>query len=80
MAGDVRRSVFLSARRVMTVEPAGENQMTAPVKVWDLPTRLIHWCLVLLVAFSWWTGENEFGDLHILSGYAVLTLVLVRLY
>lgn len=52
------------------------------VRVWDLPTRLFHWSLVLLVAVSIYTG-NVGGlremDLHKLSGYAILALVLFRL-
>jgi len=50
------------------------------VAVWDLPTRLVHWALVVLVAFSWWTGE--YGELswHRWSGYAILGLVLFRIY
>jgi cytochrome b len=47
--------------------------------VWDLPTRLFHWLLVALIAFSWWSAENEELDLHLYSGYAVLTLLLFRL-
>jgi len=47
--------------------------------VWDLPTRLFHWMLVALIAFSWWSAENEELDLHIWAGLAVLTLVLFRL-
>lgn len=48
-------------------------------RVWDLPTRLFHWMLVALVAFSWWTAKNDRQDLHIYSGYAVLTLLLFRM-
>lgn len=55
------------------------------VRVWDLPLRLFHWLLALLVAFSLVTGQFG-GDLgilaaqwHMLSGYAVLTLLLFRL-
>lgn len=48
-------------------------------KVWDRPVRLIHWALVLLVAFSWWTAETGRNDLHVWSGYAILLLVLWRL-
>lgn len=52
------------------------------VRVWDLPTRLFHWSLVLLVVLSIYTG-NVGGlremDLHKLSGYAILALVLFRL-
>ncbi|MFP5330605.1 MAG: cytochrome b/b6 domain-containing protein [Alphaproteobacteria bacterium] len=47
--------------------------------VWDLPTRLFHWLLVLLFAFSWWSGKNEEVELHIWSGIAVLTLLVFRL-
>ena len=47
--------------------------------VWDLPTRLFHWLLVGLIAFSWWSAENEEFDLHIWSGLAILTLLVFRL-
>jgi cytochrome b len=52
-----------------------------PVKVWDLPTRLFHWTLAILVAFSWWSGEQGYGWMpwHFWSGYAVLTLLIYRL-
>lgn len=51
------------------------------VRVWDLPTRLFHWALAVLVAFSWWSGEQGGGWLkwHFWSGYAVLTLLLFRI-
>ena len=52
---------------------------TSRVAVWDLPTRLFHWVLVALIGFSWWTGEEGPEDLHMYSGYAVLTLLLFRL-
>ncbi|WP_282609910.1 cytochrome b/b6 domain-containing protein [Pelagibius sp. Alg239-R121] len=47
--------------------------------VWDMPTRLFHWCLVLLVGTSWLTGELGEMDWHMRSGFAILTLVLFRL-
>jgi cytochrome b len=52
-----------------------------PVKqrVWDLPTRLFHWSMVLLVAFAWWTGENEEYDFHLWAGYAALFALTFRL-
>jgi cytochrome b len=50
------------------------------VQAWDVPTRLFHWTLVLLVGAAYFT--HEFGDatlhLHRLTGYAILTLVLFR--
>lgn len=58
-----------------------EAAKTAPRRgaVWDLPTRLFHWTLVALIAFSWWSAEEENFDWHIWSGAAVLTLLLFRL-
>lgn len=47
--------------------------------VWDLPIRLFHWLLVLLVVGAWWTRERlDDSELHALIGYAVLTLLLFR--
>ncbi len=53
----------------------------APVKiaVWDLPVRLFHWSLAGLVAFSWWSAENDELELHMYSGYAILTAIMFRL-
>lgn len=50
------------------------------VRIWDLPIRLAHWLLVLLVAVSWFTGKYGALDWHRVSGYAILTLVLFRIY
>lgn len=51
------------------------------LRVWDLPTRLFHWLLVSLFAFSWASAEvgGNFMEYHMLSGYAVLGLVMFRL-
>ena len=51
-------------------------------RIWDLPTRLFHWLLVLLVAVTAKTGF--FGpanalDLHVWSGYAITALIVFRL-
>lgn len=35
----------------------GNSPSSTGISVWDLPTRLFHWLLVLLVAFLWLTGE-----------------------
>jgi cytochrome b len=50
------------------------------VRVWDVPTRLIHWLIVFLVAFSWWTYKNYHMDWHRYSGYTLLGLVTFRIY
>ena len=61
-------------------EAAGE---AAPeprkIAIWDLPTRLFHWTLAALIAFSWWTAEEHEDDLHIWSGLAVLSLLIFRI-
>lgn len=48
-------------------------------RLWDAPTRLVHWALVLVVAFAWWSGEVGRMEWHRLSGYAALGLVAFRL-
>ncbi|HET9863952.1 MAG TPA: cytochrome b/b6 domain-containing protein [Steroidobacteraceae bacterium] len=50
------------------------------VRVWDVPTRLVHWLLVAGFAFSWWTGESGRLEWHRWSGYGLTGLVLFRLY
>jgi len=49
------------------------------VALWDLPTRVVHWALVLLIPFSWWSAEEHHMDWHRSSGYAILGLLLFRL-
>lgn len=50
------------------------------VRVWDLPTRLFHWSLVLLIALQYASGEFGWlsSDWHFRLGYATLALVLFR--
>jgi cytochrome b len=49
------------------------------VKVWDLPTRLFHWLIVLVVGFSWYSAETGMMDWHYRSGIAALGLLAFRL-
>jgi cytochrome b len=51
-----------------------------PTKVWDWPTRLVHWLLVALVLFSWWSAETGHMDWHRYSGYTLLGVVVFRFY
>ena len=55
---------------------------TAPstVVAWDVPTRLFHWALVLLIFNAWAT--RKWGDnfvWHTWNGYAILILVVWRI-
>jgi cytochrome b len=55
------------------------SRQTAPVRIWDAPTRLFHWALVVLVGCAWLTQELGRMELHFLCGYSILTLLLFRL-
>lgn len=50
------------------------------VRVWDGFTRLAHWLLVALVSFSWWSAKTQHMDYHRYSGYALLGVLLFRIY
>ena len=56
-----------------------QTQLRLSMRVWDLPTRLFHWAIVLLIAASYFSVQYDRMDLHFLSGYAMLTLLLFRL-
>jgi cytochrome b len=56
----------------------------ATVRAWDLPTRLFHWSLVLLIFWAWLSREiaASIGDdtllWHRWNGYAILVLLVFR--
>ncbi|MCV2353212.1 cytochrome b/b6 domain-containing protein [Paucibacter sp. B2R-40] len=57
------------------------NELLRPVRIWDLPTRLFHWALVLCVlgsVISAKVGGNAMVW-HMRLGYAVLALVAFRI-
>ncbi len=49
------------------------------MRVWDAPTRLFHWAIVILVATSYFSMKLEWIEVHYWSGYTMLTLLLFRL-
>lgn len=55
--------------------------MTNKILVWDLPTRLFHWFLVLSLVAAWYTSDGEKGliDIHLIIGYVILGLISFRL-
>jgi len=53
--------------------------MRLPMRVWDLPTRVLHWLIVVLVAASYLTQRLGRMNLHLLLGYTMLTVLLFRL-
>jgi cytochrome b len=59
------------------------NTTNQKIKVWDLPTRLFHWSLVLCFAVSWGSAESTdiFSNamqIHFYAGYTLLTLLIFR--
>ncbi|HEY5622536.1 MAG TPA: cytochrome b/b6 domain-containing protein [Gammaproteobacteria bacterium] len=47
--------------------------------IWDLPTRIFHWLLTVLIGAAWYTVEIS-GDMdtHMLIGQSILALLLFR--
>jgi cytochrome b len=56
----------------------GELQVRQ-VRVWDLPTRVFHWALVIAIIGSATTVQLHWMAEHALFGYAILTLVIWRI-
>lgn len=54
--------------------------MEKQILVWDIPTRIFHWGLVVSIGYAWFAVEI-LGDMeqHFYAGYSVLSLLLFRL-
>ena len=52
------------------------------ITVWDLPTRLFHWVLVVLIALQYASGEFDLLPMawHYWLGYATLALIVFRVF
>jgi cytochrome b len=57
-----------------------KTERSTPVLVWDLPTRLFHWLLLICVILSFATGNigGNVMEYHLLSGYAIFVLLIFR--
>ncbi len=54
--------------------------MIQRILVWDVPTRVFHWLLVLSFAGAYLTAESErYRDIHVVLGYTLLGLIGFRL-
>lgn len=61
-------------------EPQGASASAQDqVRVWDVPVRVFHWSIVVLVTLSWASVENGYMKLHLWSGLTLLTLLLFRI-
>jgi cytochrome b len=54
------------------------RQLHLPMRIWDLPTRLFHWILVVLIFASWLSAEMNKMRLHVICGLSILALLLFR--
>jgi len=62
-------------------DEAGQGFVKA--RVWDMPTRVFHWLLVLSVCAGWLIGENlSFSNIqwHFYLGYLTIGLLVFRLF
>ncbi|MDU0352576.1 cytochrome b/b6 domain-containing protein [Paraglaciecola aquimarina] len=49
------------------------------IKIWDSPTRLFHWALVINILAAWYTIENRMIALHEIAGHTLIALLIFRL-
>ncbi|WP_206237851.1 cytochrome b/b6 domain-containing protein [Novosphingobium terrae] len=48
------------------------------IRLWDLPLRLFHWGVVILIPLMWWTYKQGNMERHATFGLALLFLVIFR--
>jgi cytochrome b len=70
----------VSVRRTALSMSAGQRTDRGR-RVWDLPVRVTHWLLVVVIAGSWTTAQLDpsYFRWHEYCGYTVLVLVVFRL-
>jgi cytochrome b len=64
------------------LRPTGAPKPRVPLllmRVWDAPTRLFHWTIVILIAVSYFSMKFDYIQVHYLSGYTMMALLLFRL-
>jgi cytochrome b len=57
------------------------EKLDKKVRVWDLPVRMFHWTLVILLVTSYFSGRagGDWMTLHFWSGCTILILLLFRI-
>src|SRR5262249_32967842 len=64
------------------MRPAMASELPEPVphvRVWDAPTRLFHWTVVILVFVSWLSADQGLMSVHLCSGLSLLVLLFFRI-
>src|SRR5262249_18990857 len=67
-------------RLTLRFQAHGPSRQQTVVRVWDVPVRVAHWLLVLLVALSWISAERGWLHWHKILGDATLSLIIFRVY
>ena len=61
-------------------QPDDRTKVLRRILVWDAPTRVFHWLLVLSFVGAYLTAESErYRDIHVMLGYTLLGLIAFRL-
>lgn len=61
-------------------QPGARTKVFHSILVWDVPTRVFHWLLVLSFSGAYLTAESErYRDIHVVLGYTLLGLIAFRL-
>lgn len=55
------------------------SAMLLPMPIWDLPVRLFHWMLPVLLIVSYVSVKRDMMTLHFLSGYTMAALLIFRI-
>ena len=58
---------------------ADNGQARKTIRLWDSPTRIFHWLLVILVAVSYFSAEEGNFEIHEISGITILVLISSRI-
>jgi len=57
-----------------------QTKTSKSILVWDAPTRVFHWLLVVAFVIAWLSyDDNRYLDTHTFSGYTFLGLLIFRL-
>ncbi len=54
------------------------QRLKLPMRVWDLPIRLFHWSLVVLLATSYVSIQEGWMQVHLIAGYVMLGMLVFR--
>lgn len=65
-----------------SIRPGGTSGVTPPepVRLWDVPVRVVHWSFVVLLPALWWSAEVKSDiELHKTLGFIMMALLVFRL-